>query len=522
FGNGETANNVKQANVVYDNVGTYTVTLTATYNNCTHTISKQIVVEDNPTIDFTIDNKTVSCNKASALTPTFPDNNYSYTWYILKDTIRIDTLYTRTINYNFYQQTSSSASFSVVLEVKNSLGCVASLLKENFVNVVVTSVDIIHINEPTCYWLPIRPSVVINSAHAFDSIIWNFGDGTPNVVGQVAPFHTYSQEGTYNLSVRVVYNNCEIITKQAQISVGYKVSNFVGNIINTTVCVHDTVFLKAANLSNVPIDFKWLMGDGFFEVGNNTFHRYNFPSQPTTYTVKLVGSYLGCPDTMKIDDVMVLYPKANFFTQTVCNKDRTIKVVNSATGADSVVYDMGNGDKLINPSLVFEYTYASNNLDNYKIKQIVYNKTTNCTDSLIRSIVLESINVDLIATKNIGCAPFKTQLKSNLLNAFFIQLQNFYWVIGSDTCKRCYDYEYQVQPNKIYDVKLVLVYNDSCKKEIVKDSFLIGDAVSATVKPNVLSNCQPYPVLFNDSVTSFYSSLDTILYDFGDGFFADT
>jgi hypothetical protein len=90
-----------------------------------------------------------------------------------------------------YRWSNGVSQQSIYFDVVNNPLDYSLILPQNY----------LYINDPQ-----IIPEVIINTP--YDSLIWNFGDGSPLFYNDVNPVHTYQQVGQYVLSVTIYSGEC--------------------------------------------------------------------------------------------------------------------------------------------------------------------------------------------------------------------------------------------------------------------------------------------------------------------------
>jgi hypothetical protein len=104
----------------------------------------------------------------------------------------IDSVLTNVYSGSYeYRWSNGVSQQSIYFDVVNNPLDYSLILPQNY----------LYINDPQ-----IIPEVIINTP--YDSLIWNFGDGSPLFYNDVNPVHTYQQVGQYVLSVTIYSGEC--------------------------------------------------------------------------------------------------------------------------------------------------------------------------------------------------------------------------------------------------------------------------------------------------------------------------
>ena len=298
-------NSITPPTFTYPAFGTYTAALTVTNGACSYTTTKEIKVLNEP-VSFIASKNPVCKSEIFTLSATAsnPNNIKDYTW-VIGTNILSDT--SRSINFSL----ANYGSYNVKLIIEDVNGCLDSLTINNFMV----------ISGPIANFTPVGTGACINKTMNFNDLstptsapitqwTWNFGDGSQQSF-TASPFsHTYSQEGSYTVSLIVKDNvNCADT---------FAITGAV-LITNPKAAFYaDTFFCPSAPLqftdtsTGVGLTYNWYFGDGGTSTIQNPTH--NFPAGNNNYNVKLkIRDLVGCEDSVtKIDYVKIRKPVAAF------------------------------------------------------------------------------------------------------------------------------------------------------------------------------------------------------------------
>ena len=215
------------------------------------------------------------------------------------------------------------------LYVTNARGCVSDTMKKRII-VFGAPVADFTVSSPVCVGTPVtftNTSQLGWGSTQFSQLQWDFGDGTVSTV--VTPTHTYTQPGTYTVSLTVKSDSsCVANTKTKTVTISGKPK---ADFIYSTSCVGAPI--QFTNLSTGGFGESgftvvgWNFGNGSQSLQTNPIITYQSPG---TYTVQLIVGGVACPqlrDTVrKIINVTVprrdsIYPrifasKLNRFTMS--------------------------------------------------------------------------------------------------------------------------------------------------------------------------------------------------------------
>ena len=190
FGNTQTSTSQSPIPVTYSNAGNYTISLkvTNTTNNCHSSISKTINVS-NFQADF-IANDSICAGSTLNLTDktTLGVNDWSWS--------SDNGLSSTNQNPSFFY--STAGTYTISLTAKNTVsGC--SSIKTKQLVVVPKPVPSFTVT-PSSGCIPLIVSFSNTSPNG-TNFIWDFGDGSQNFLGTTPPNHTYSTNGSFNVSL---------------------------------------------------------------------------------------------------------------------------------------------------------------------------------------------------------------------------------------------------------------------------------------------------------------------------------
>jgi gliding motility-associated-like protein len=146
---------------------------------------------------------------------------------------------------------------------------------------------------------PLEVSFTNLSTNALTSN-WTFGDG--GAANATNPVYTYWQPGTYNVSLTVLGpdgSTDQMI--QEQIIHVYPRAQAAFTVTPNEVNVPGEP-VYCLNLSQYATQYSWSFGDGNTSTDENPLHYYQTEG---SYGIELIAqNEFGCPDTMKLDDVV--------------------------------------------------------------------------------------------------------------------------------------------------------------------------------------------------------------------------
>lgn len=332
FGNGASAGNVSGPTTVYNNPGTYTVTLTSNGNSQT----LQINVYPKPIAGFTSTPPNTGC---VGLPVSFQDTStggggtsiVSWEWAFGDGG---GNTATGTPTHNF----TLSGSFNVSLIVTDANGCKSAVTTNNYVSTSMPPSAIITSNPPnppTACFAPLDVSFSAanstpGSGATSITYLWSFGNGDSSIA--VGDTITYDTAGVYPVVLIVTDNNNCSKTVTTNVSINNPLASF--SVTNDTVC-------KTVSFTNLSTQglYKWAFGDGVATLSglgtanitgisntsgtyNNPTHTYANPLPYTPYNVTLTvtntSNGLTCTDdttiTIYVDGVHASFTSAPHYS----------------------------------------------------------------------------------------------------------------------------------------------------------------------------------------------------------------
>lgn len=203
---------------------------------------------------------------------------------------------------------------------------------------------------------------------------WDFGDGIIDTSNTINPSHTYSSPGTY----RVV-----LYTWDTNRQCGDSISKLINYSQPCQAGFTYQVNCNQVQFTNTASNYTELVysfGDGDSSSLPHPTHTY---TQSGSYIVcqKVTDSLTNCTATF-CDTIQVTLPQPCQAGFTYSMMGDSVLFRSTANNYTRLTYYFGDGDtsNLDNPI----HVYASSN--QYTVTQIVYNDSTNCTDTIVKTL----------------------------------------------------------------------------------------------------------------------------------------
>ena len=189
------------------------------------------------------------------------------------------------------------------------------------------------------------------SGQTISSYQWSFGDGTSSTVQ--SPSHTYSQPGTYQVTL-TVSNGSGLCTDQITKTVTVNAIP-TASFTATTVCQGDATQFTSTSTGDQINSYQWSFGDGQTGSGQTANHTYTQAGTfQATLTVQTSG---GCSHSITQTVTVNPQPTANFTSTTVCQGETT-QLSSTSTGQNISSYQWSFGDGQTGTGQNVSHTYA--------------------------------------------------------------------------------------------------------------------------------------------------------------------
>lgn len=439
FGDGATDVSANPIHV-YTAPGAYTVSLIAVSpQGCADTVKKQSVLNiANFSTQISVpalvcDNTPAAFSSSTGAPPT------SVTWDFGDGTT------STSINPS---HTYSTPGVYVVKVVNDFGGCLDSATK----SITVLAKPHAGFTYTTATSCTVPVTAQFTSSATGGSVSWDFGDGTNSTASN--PSHTYTAEGTYNVTQTVANpNGCTDVLSQSVVIATQKTGLDISGVPQKG-CVPITITPLASVSSGQTIaTYQWSFGDGTTSTSANPTHIYTAAGN---YTLTLViTTTAGCVDSIVIPNAVRAgnKPVPNFIVQpkNVC-AFKGVSFTDSSKGSpDQWLWQFGDGgtSNLQNPY----YQYSDTGW--FNVHLIVWNNT--CADSIMIDSAVHVLPPIANFKVNFNCtSKYKRDFIDKSIGAL-----TWFWDFGDGTNSTQQSPSHTYSAAGTYSVTLV-VTNDSC------------------------------------------------------------
>lgn len=268
--------------VSFPSQGTFPIQLIVDQDNCSDTSNTSIVVVDNPSVDFSV-NETEGCSPHSVQFTSTPiimgNGTASYEWDF-GDGSPV-TVQNSLQNPTHVYAADGSYTVSLVMRTQGDCQDTVTEIKPNFVRVGSqfsnNSVGFTYSDSAGCYPFPVQFTNASNFSGGA-TFKWSFGDGTSSTM--INPLHTYTANGYYDVGLEMITTSGCIDTLTLVIDSAIYVSldssnNEVGFIVDqNTGCAPVEIRFTDTSIFEGAAQFKWFFGDGDSSSLQNPVHVY--------------------------------------------------------------------------------------------------------------------------------------------------------------------------------------------------------------------------------------------------------
>jgi gliding motility-associated-like protein len=502
FGDGNTSGLINPVKV-YAAPGLYTIRLNNSYAACTDSVSRTIRVLPKPTAAFTGD-RLFRCGPD--LTVNFQNTSAgAVSWQWSFGDGGTSTLQNPSHTYTSY------GTFDVQLIATNATGCSDTLRRTAYVNIIRPVISFPGLPQQGCIPYGVNFTSSIVTQDVVTSYLWNFGDG--NTSTAATPSHTYTAQGTYNVTLTITTaTGCtETYTLPGAIRVGRRpVINF--SVRPDTACAFQEVQFN--DLTNEADEWLWLFGDGTSSSQQNPLHQY---SDTGLFSVTLIATNNGCRDSLRRNNVIRIKPPiARFGFVTNCTNRLQFAFRDSSIGATTWLWNFGDGTTSTqqNPLHVFP------SLGTYTVTLTVTNDTCSHTFSQPIRVVREI--PDFTVSQRVACQ--RSTLNFNAIVPNPANVVEYDWTFGDGNGWNSnvfnaggFAYNYYVRPG-IYTVTLITTDIYGCRDSITKPAHITINGPTASFSAANTNGCRGLTASFtNASVSDGRNAIVSWRWDFGDG-----
>ncbi|MBP6334135.1 MAG: PKD domain-containing protein [Bacteroidia bacterium] len=497
FGDGNSSSG-NSANHIYSSNGNYQTTLIVTTDQgCTDTIQQNVTVYMLPTAGLTASdacaNSIIQFNNTSV---NGSGTIQSYSWNFGNG--NSSSLTDPTNSY------TSDGSYSVILTVTSSLGCVdTSALNLNIHPLPVTNFSTLSACANT--GVSFNNTTGISSG-SISTYYWDFGDNSSSNLQ--LPTHAYASEGSYSISLIATSNHgCRDTAQNNLVIHPIPVATFTAQ----NVCEGAPLeFLNISSISTGSISaWSWDFGDGTASTLEEPVHIY---SAAGSYPVILtVSSTNGCSNSVTANVNIYPNPSAAFVSGNVCLGNGNL-FLNQSDVAGGIAFSSlwtfsdGTTSTVTSPTHVF----ASSGM--YSI-QLAVTSIHGCISQATRTTQIYLPPTTLFSANDV-CQGGVTHFDDNSYSQDG-QIATWLWNFGDGSMSTEGNPTHVYQGAGEFNVQLTTTSSFGCSSPFADTVAIYARPTSRIQTANV---CEGLPVMFvNNSINNTGTTL-SFLWDLGNGF----
>ncbi len=500
---------------IFGTPGTYDICLTVTDtegNSDTECKSEYIEVFSLPTPDFSVS----GLSGCAPLEVTFSDQSVSqgnnieeWVWGIGGSSgVVVTTDPTEVINNTY----TTPDNYTVSLTITDANGCANTITRTDLITVFPDPEIDVTIDENFSCNIPFTANFNNNNAASNLTYIWDFGNGE-SFTGITPPPVTYSEPGTYDLTVTAMDQNTNCTTTEVFASilqVGYPVEidySSDNNCQGTSISFTDN--------STEPADsVLWNFGDGYFSTEINPEHSFD---QGGCFNVSLIRYTQGCPSEGQLADCIFIdaAPTAVFSNNNPagCTLPHTVNF--TASSNEEVTWQWRFGDGTSSTEQQPSHSYDDYGI--YPIRLRVRD-ANGCQSIYTDTIRVIETAVQLTGPDYWGCSPYEFTLDESSATA--VPINSWEWNIFDQNNVLIHtsteeNPTYTLVDTGLYNIQLTVVNQDGCSSTgFFEGAIAVGEEVIPNFSATPLETCIDARVDFTDLSSS---NANFWIWDFGDG-----
>jgi PKD repeat protein len=380
------------------------------------------------------------------------------------------------------------------------------------------------------------PLTVVFDDQSEGNATWQYdlGDGTPLILYDTLASTTTvgPPPDPFVFSNTYVNNTDSAITFEVTLMV--KNSSACADIITKTITVFPEIhsdFTVAPDIACDPLEshftnlssgdtatWLWEFGDGGSSTEREPVHEYRnlFGPGNLVFDASLIAiSPYNCRDTSTRSVTVRPYIEAMFAFDTVFEcTPHEIWITDQSYGADTYLWDFGDGDTSTSSGPTIIHTYVNNTP--FPVNRTINLRVENdegCWDTISREVtIFPEINAAFTATPAEGCSPFEVIFRNNSSGA-----SSYLWDFGDGGTSTDLHPIHLYEPSlldydTVYTVTLTATSDELCTDTDTFD-VVIHPYIEAAFTVEDIVGCHPFTITIdNQSIGA-----DQYFWDFGDG-----
>ncbi len=482
--------------------GTYPVKLVQDFGNCRDSLTRNLVVNPKPVVNFT-SSSMIGCRIPTTIN--FTDqtpNAASWNWNFGDGTTSTDRnpshIYTAYGRYN------------VTLVVTDRFGCTDTLVRNEYINIEEPVIRITNAPAGGCAPFNFSPVADITSLEPVTSYFWEAGNGQTST--SATPTFNYADSGSYNLRLRITTaSGCtDTIELVRGIRVGRRIPvDF--SVSNPLSCASNAI--NFTDLSVGSDAYSWQFGDGGTSSLQNPSYTY---TDTGSFSVTFTAFNNGCGSTVIKNNIVTVKPPISNFDYTTDCESSTLVQFNNLSRVDNtlpVTYLWNFGDPSNTIDSVPNPSFRYSGPGTYNVTLTITNDT--CSSTVTLPVVVTNERADFTSTSQTYCSSTRFTLEA--INSDPDNIVTYRWRFGNGpfiTGARTIGNRITIPGT--YDITLIITDINGCSDTLTKPRFLTITGPIARFTVNDREECTRTPVTFTDGTTSA-APIANWRWNFGDG-----
>jgi PKD repeat protein len=500
FGDGGSSQE-KNPSHTYSGPGSFTVSLTASNGQTTHTKTLQAYITASELILPKADFEGTPLSGVKPLTVSFRNistDATSFSWDFGDGA-------TSTQEHPVHQYTSSGIFTVKLVAGRDDLSSTRS--RPGYI--AVTDPVIPHASFQATPRNGIRPLTVnfINTSSNALTYLWNFGDGQTSQLEN--PTHDYTESGSYTVTLMAINGDrTDTATQSNHIIVSDPVSP-LADFSGTPLIGMKPLTVTFTNTSTNAESYLWDFGDGTTSTEGNPVHQYLNPGAYSVVLTAANGDVKHTKTRSSYVTVSEVPPEANF-SGTPVNGVRplTVNFINTSSNASSYLWDFGDGESSKEESPT--HTYKKPGSFTVCLTAQKENLTHTKTEPAYITVTDPVAPVaGFTATPLTGARTLTVTFINTSTNA-----ASFQWDFGDGGTSTDTNPVHSYTGSGSYTVSLTAINGDLKNTQTRADYITVGEVPpKAAFSGSPLSGTRPLTVNFINTS----SNATAYLWDFGDG-----
>ena len=403
-------------------------------------------------------------------------------------------------------------NYTISLTITDANNCSNTITSSDLITVFPDPEVDVTIDEAFSCEIPFTANFTNNNPGANLTYLWDFGNGE-TFVGTMPPPITYTEPGTYSLTVAAVDQNTNCSSTEEFnniLQVGFPVQIDFSSSDN---CEGST-FSFVDNSTEPADSVIWNFGDGSFSTEVNPEHVFN---QGGCFSVSLIRFTQGCPSEGQLTDCLLIEsgPTADISNDNPngCVLPHTVSFSTNSNNVVSWSWNFGDGSSSSEEE-------PSHTYDDYGIfpVRLQITNVNGCISIIRDTIRVIETAVQLTESAYWGCTPFEFTMDES--SATSVPINSWQWDIFDQNNSLVFS-SMEENPTLtlvdtgLYNVQLTVINEEGCSSTgFFEGAVAVGDEVIPNFSATPLETCIDAVVSFTDESSG---NANFWIWDFGDG-----